>query len=137
MQLCYLNSVATHKFPIHSPACLYGTAELNKLDEGIGIVTSLLLNINILQWREWCQTSLKHVSATTIACVAGVQRGRRWVKICEHGKERSVGSTLIFHSCTSHIHLSSTRARFTPSPTPLDTCHAGYHSGINSAAGLG
>ena len=66
--LLHLDSVASHKFSVHPPASLDSTAELNKLDEGIGIVTSLFLNIDILQWKEGCE-NLSGIKASLLDMV--------------------------------------------------------------------
>ena len=50
----YLDSVASHKLSVHSPSSLNSTAQFNKLDECIRIITSLFLDINILPLRKVC-----------------------------------------------------------------------------------
>lgn len=45
----YLDSVTPHKLSVHSSTSLDSTAELHKLNKCIRIVTSLLLDVNILQ----------------------------------------------------------------------------------------
>ena len=56
----YLDSIPADKFSVHSSTCLYGTAELNKLNKGIRIVSSLFLDINILQQRRFHKSLLHH-----------------------------------------------------------------------------
>lgn len=58
----YLDSMPADKFSVHSSTCLYGTAELNKLNKGIRIVSSLFLDINILQQRRFHKSLLHHLN---------------------------------------------------------------------------